>query len=230
MIVLAIETSMQPCSAAVLGAGGEGDGLFCERRENAIGNADGLMPMVERVMASAKMRYDRIGRIAVTTGPGTFTGIRVGIAAARSLALATGAGLVGIPSLEVIAQQLRQELRGERGVFAIACDARKGQVYVAAYGADGAVLLDPAVADPAAAAALIAAAGGPVFIAGSGARMVADAAPSMGFDVVPGDWLPDAGMLARMAAAREPSRTPVQPLYLRPPDARPQPDMALPRK
>lgn len=220
---------MRPCSVALLGVNGEAGDLFHEREENAIGHADALMPMVERVMAAAGVRYEEIGRIAVTTGPGTFTGIRVGVAAARALALATGAGVVGIPSLEVIARQVRETLRGADGSFAIACDARRGQVYFAVYDRSGAVLAEPAVLAASDAAARLPAAGA-VFLAGSGASMVADAAPAGRVENVPGDWFPDAVALARMAAEREPTQAPVLPLYLRPPDARPQPGMALPRR
>lgn len=229
MIVLGLDTCMQSCSAAVLATNGEAGELFRVHEDMERGHAEALMPMIERVMAEAGLGYDELERIAVTTGPGTFTGVRVGVAAARALALATDAKLIGIPSLEVIARQVRDMANGADAAFAVACDARRGQVYFAVYDGEGAILREPAALDARDAAARLPA-DCRVILAGSGAGMVAGAATGRGIEIAPGNWLPDAGALARMAAGRAPGEGPVDPLYLRPPDAKPQAGKAVERQ
>lgn len=229
MIVLGLDTCMQSCSTAVFRTNGEAGELFRFSEALERGHAEALVPMVERVVAAAQIRYDEIDRIAVTTGPGSFTGVRVGVAVARGLALATGAKLVGIPSLEVIARQARETLDTGDAALAVATDARRGQVYFACYDKDGAVLCEPAALDAAEAAARLPAKGRPLLV-GSGGEMVADAASARSIEIVPGTWLPDAAMLARMAVEREPAARPVEPLYLRPPDAKPQAGKAVLRQ
>lgn len=227
MIVLGLDSCMQACSAAVFRADDGAGEMFRAHETMERGHAEALIPMVERAMSCAGIGYGEIDRIAVTTGPGSFTGVRVGVGAARALALATGAVLIGIPSLEVIAEALRETREGADASFAIACDARRGQVYFACYDRGGGVLVEPAALDADDAAARLPK--GRTLLAGSGAAMVADAA-GQPCEIVAGDWLPDAGVLARMAAERKPSGPRVEPLYLRPPDARPQTGKAVARQ
>lgn len=227
MIVLGLDTCMQACSAAAFRANGETGALFRVHEARERGHAEAIVPMIEQVMADARIGYGEIDRIAVTTGPGSFTGVRAGVAAARGLALATGAELAGIPSLEVIARAVRDAHGG--GAVAVACDARRGQVYFAIYDSGGAILHEPAALAAGEAATRLPQ-DGMTLLAGSGAQMVARAASGGSVELAPGDWLPDAGVLARMAAEREPARAPVEPLYLRPPDAKPQAGKAVGRR
>jgi tRNA threonylcarbamoyladenosine biosynthesis protein TsaB len=99
--VLAFDTSAGACSAAVLG----GDGTVLARRCEALerGHAERLLPMLRDVLAEAGVEIADLALLAVTIGPGTFTGIRIGLAAARGLALASGLPLVGVTSLEAVA-------------------------------------------------------------------------------------------------------------------------------
>src|ERR1700677_2155212 len=98
MRVLAIDTALAACSAAVLDS--EYGGIVSSESLPMVrGHAEALLPLVKRVMSAAKLRIADIDRIAVTTGPGSFTGLRVGIAAARGIALAAEKPAVGLSTL-----------------------------------------------------------------------------------------------------------------------------------
>ena len=192
------------------------------------GHAEALMPMVARVAEAAHLPFSAIDRFAVTVGPGTFTGIRVGIAAARGLALATGRPLVGVTTLEVFAAELADNKK-DRSI-AIALDARRGEVYFQTFDAAGRPLSDAAVLAPRAAAESLST---KAVLAGSGAQLVAAAVSAAGRtvrlssrDLGPG---PDPVVIARLAAEKAAPDRPPAPLYLRPADAKPQLG-ALPRQ
>jgi tRNA threonylcarbamoyladenosine biosynthesis protein TsaB len=140
MKLLALDTTMQACSAAVYEA--RTDRLLAERYEPMErGHAEALAPMIEEVLREAGCHPAELDRIAVTTGPGTFTGQRIGLAMARGLGLALGRPVVGLNSLAAIA------LNAWPGTqpLLVAADARLGEVYAALYGANGAELMPPAV-------------------------------------------------------------------------------------
>jgi len=192
------------------------------------GHAEALMPMVARVAEAAHLPFSAIDRFAVTVGPGTFTGIRVGIAAARGLALATGRPLIGVTTLEAYAAEMGDKKKGRS--IAIALDARRGEVYFQTFDAAGRPHSEAAVLTPRAAAECLST---DLVLAGSGARLVADALAALGRtvrlsarDLGPG---PDPTVIARLAANRTMPDRPPAPLYLRPADAKPQPG-ALPRQ
>lgn len=230
MTILALDTTMRACSAAVLRGMDADARLFRVYEDRDRGHAEAIIPMVETVMREAQTGYDAIERIAVTLGPGTFTGVRVGVAAARGLALATGAQTVGFTSLETIAARARHEAPDAEGLVAVAADARRGQVYFAVFGADGAIVCDQAALTPAEAAGLLPVSG-EVVLAGSGAALVAEAAQSRGHaDVLCLEGLqPDAAVVAKMAQQGAGVVGPVSPVYLRAPDAKPQAHTAVPR-
>src|SRR6478609_5780043 len=98
MRILAIDTALEACSAAVLDTEA-GRTIAGESIDMARGHAEALMPLIARVMSDAQIDFSELGRIAVTVGPGSFTGMRVGIAAARGLALAAGRPAVGLSTL-----------------------------------------------------------------------------------------------------------------------------------
>src|SRR5580658_2838696 len=99
-LVLAFDTAGSACSVAV---GDSGTVLAAERRDMRHGHAEALLPMIDRVMAAARLTAANLDAVAVATGPGGFTGIRAGLAAAQGLALAVGARLVGITSFTAVA-------------------------------------------------------------------------------------------------------------------------------
>ena len=132
MIVLGFDTSAGACSAAILGE----DGGVCARRRLVLarGHAEVLMPMLQEVLAAAEVDFTTLGLLAVTTGPGTFTGIRIGLAAARGLALASGLPLLGVTSLEAVAAAVPAEERAGRPLL-VAIDSRRGDLFVQAFDA-----------------------------------------------------------------------------------------------
>ncbi|MGZ5862746.1 MAG: tRNA (adenosine(37)-N6)-threonylcarbamoyltransferase complex dimerization subunit type 1 TsaB [Methyloceanibacter sp.] len=233
MNILALDTSMGTCSAAVLRADGTRQDLFVHAEFMARGHAEALMPMVADVMAEAGVTPSGLDLIAATLGPGSFTGVRIAIAAARGLALATGAKLWGADSLTVMAQGAVAEtdLRQAGRPFAVAVDARRSMLYFGLFDAAGARLQGPVLIAPEDAAALLP---GDVAVAvGSGAELLAETAEMRSRRVVTAalpDLQPEARSLAVLALAGGETSPTLRPLYLRPPDAKPQAAATLERR
>src|SRR5262245_58363004 len=146
MDVLAFDTCMAACSAAFLRSGKDGD-RFSRFARMERGHSEALFPMIKAVMDDALVTFAELGTIAVTRGPGSFTGVRAGIAAARGLALATGAAIVTATSLEVMALGCLDQLgqKGRAAGFLVAHDARRGELYVQSFDADAAAISEPAL-------------------------------------------------------------------------------------
>ena len=227
MRVLAIDTALEACSAAVLdtgaGAVAAHDSVPMQR-----GHAEALMPLVKRVMDRAATSFAQIDRIAVTTGPGSFTGLRVGIAAARGLALATAKPAVGITTLAAYAAPFIAADDSLPVVAAI--DARHDHVYLQVFGAGGRTIVTPrllSLRD-----ALRVAATGSPRVTGTAANILAAAwphgeRPSRTIEQRPA---PDIDWVARLGALATDTTTPPKPLYLRAPDAQPQDASQLARR
>ena len=183
-------------------------------------------------MSRAGVTFADIDRIAVTIGPGTFTGTRIGIAAARGLAIARHFEIVSTTSLAVMAEVAVAELGSNRaiGALAIAVDARRDQVYVQLFGEGGLDVKSPPMLLSIDEASRIGD-DGPLLIAGSGAEAIAAAARQHGREASAhfADLLPEATALARMAVALPIVEGVLSPLYLRPPDAKPQDGKAIAR-
>lgn len=241
MKVLAFDTCFGACSAAVLWHDSASQGaeattmrelVVWRYEEMSTGHAERLMPMIDEILRESGQRLGGLDAIAVTEGPGTFTGIRVGVAAARGLALATGLPIRATTSLQVMAHRALADLETATmsgRVLAVCIDARAGQVFVQMFTGESA---DPttnaAVMPPSAAAELCGTT--PLLCVGSGGQAVMKAALDAGRDAearLP-QLQPDARTLARLAP-KLPERKPLVPLYLRPPDAKPQIGKSLPR-
>ncbi len=229
MIVLALDTSLGQCSAAVARAGHEPELLAEAAQAMARGHAEALMPMVEQVMREAGIAFADLNRIAATTGPGTFTGVRIAIAAARGLALATHADLWGTDSLTVMAARAARDGLAAAKPFAIAVDAKRGKVYFGHYAADGRCLAGPLLLAPDEAVASLPENVDTVL--GSGAALLTEAGAQSGstLHAAEPDLQPDAAALARLALNAESALSNLKPLYLRPPDAKPQAGKAVER-
>ena len=222
MKILAIDTATAACSAALM----DGDAVVARRFvPMARGHAEALMPMVEAVMAEAGAAYRDLDLIATTVGPGTFTGLRVGLAAARGLAVAGGLPVVGVTTLEALAHGVDGDIRHGRSVVA-ALDARRGEVYVQAFDGNLQPLAPPAARPPEATEAPA----GALVIAGSGAALVMAALDRPRDDIVVNETLlPDAAVVAALAGRRfDPAvaAAPPEPLYLRGSGARLPPGAA----
>jgi tRNA threonylcarbamoyl adenosine modification protein YeaZ len=221
MNVLALETSMGACSAAVLRAEDASRKLFVRQERMERGHAEALMPMVAEVMAEADIGPSDLDLIAATTGPGSFTGVRIAIAAARGLALVTTAKLFGIDSLAVMAREARLSGAVAGEPFAVAVDARRGMLYLGLYEATGTRRDGPLLIAPDDAVLSL----NDVHLAvGSGAKLLAEAAGRRGHSIEAKllELQPSAAVLAEIAGENGETTPILRPLYLRPPDARPQ--------
>jgi tRNA threonylcarbamoyl adenosine modification protein YeaZ len=227
MRVLAIDTALGACSVALLDTA-QPESAVHESQAMARGHAEALMPMIARVFAHAGFDASQLDRIAVTVGPGSFTGLRVGIAAARGLALAAGKPAIGLTTLAAYAAPLIAANDAVPVVSAI--DARHDHVYLQVFGAGGLTLVKPAILPVADAAR--AARGGPPRLVGTGAELLARAWPASERPPVQIDNrpAPDIEWVARLGAAAPDSGAPPKPLYLRAPDAQPQAAVQLARR
>lgn len=224
MILLAFDTAQGALSAAVM----EGEGVLASSFEpRTRGHAEALMPLLETMLAEAALGFADLDALAVTVGPGTFTGLRVGLAAARGLALARALPLVGVTTLDAVAEPAG----AEADEIAIALfDARRDEVYMQAFAPTRGhslvpltppllVGLDEAVAHlPEGKAVLV----------GTGAELLAPRLEAAGrpFRLSPAKPQPDAQAVGRIALARIAAqglgafRVAPEPLYIRAPDAK----------
>src|SRR6201997_1014597 len=143
MLILAIDTALDACAAGVLDT--EAGRLIAqESQAMKRGHAEALMPLIARVMKQSGVAFAALDRIAVTTGPGSFTGLRVGLSAARGIALAAGKPVVGLTTLTAYAAPIVSE-NGPHPVIS-AIDARHDHVYFQVVSGDGGALIPPRVA------------------------------------------------------------------------------------
>jgi tRNA threonylcarbamoyl adenosine modification protein YeaZ len=226
MRVLAIDTALEACAAAVLDT--ERGMVVSESLPMLRGHAEALMPLIGRVMKQAETAFSALDRIAVTTGPGSFTGLRVGIAAARGIALAATKPAFGLTTLAAYAAPLIAH--DDKTTVVVAIDARHQHVYLQVFSPGGRTQIPPRIASVA--DAVRTAANGPVRIVGTGANMLAAAWPShepMPM-LVEDRRAPDIVWVGRLGVAAEPGASDPKPLYLRAPDAQPQDAARLPRR
>ena len=219
MRVLAIDTALEACSAAVLDTG-RPDGLTSRSLPMSRGHAEALMPLIAAVMSEADVEFADLDRIAVTVGPGSFTGLRVGVAAARALALAAGKPVVGLTTLAALAAPFFEAEGG--GLLMSVIDARHDRVYMQLFGPGGRSLVAPRIATVS--IATHAALTGPTRIVGNAVRLVEQAWPDDEplRPLVNAMRAPDIGWVARLGAASQDLTAPVRPLYLSEADAHPQ--------
>jgi tRNA threonylcarbamoyladenosine biosynthesis protein TsaB len=226
MRVLAIDTALAACAAAVLDT--DHGIIASESLPMVRGHAEALIPLIARIMKQSNTRFRDLGRVAVTTGPGSFTGVRVGLAAARGFGVATGVPVVGVSTLSVYAAPYLAA-NGKSPVVA-AIDARHDHVFLQVFGPGGQTLVSPRLAPLR--EAIGAASGAPACLVGSAARAVADglakdAAPPRAVD--PRE-APDIVWVAQIGAVTPQAQSAPHPQYLRAPDAQPQNAMQLPRR
>jgi len=191
-VILAIDTSLGPCSVAI----SRGSTIVAEAEEPSAGKQSRvLVPMIEDTLKRAELAYKDLSAVACTIGPGGFTGIRVGLATARAIALAANKPLIGLTTLEVMAWSA--QIRGD--VLAI-IDAYRNQRYAQRFRANGSLIpqSDPLLVEETAVAAL-----------GHGAKII--------------ETPPNARNTALLAAekwAAGERNFPAAPLYIRAPDAK----------
>lgn len=224
MILLALDTVASLCAASVWDADAGRELSRCVR-DPGKGHAEILMSVIDAALAAAGRAYADLGGIAVAVGPGSFTGIRVGVSTTRGLALALSIPSTGVSTLDALADEARAAFPG-RPVL-VALDARRDEIYVATYGPDDTQSAAPRIVRLPEAVEL-ARQGAPV-LAGNAAAMIAKAAGD-GFDVATETATADIATYARLAVRRGFSGEKPRPLYLRGADAKPQEGFALPRR
>ena len=185
----------------------DGDAVVAEARsEQRMQHGEQLAPLIERVLREAGVVRQDLTALAVGTGPGPFTGLRVGLVTARTLAMVLEVPAYGVCSLDAIALEAADGLRFTTD-FVVATDARRKEVYLAAYDEQGTRLSGPVVDKPAAVATDLP-------VAGEGGLLYPDA-----FSRPVGPVLPSAGWLARAVVEERVELTDPEPRYLRRPDA-----------
>ncbi len=221
MLILAIDTALDACAAAVLDTEA-GQLIAQESQAMKRGHAEALMPLIARVIEQSGIAFAALDRIAVTTGPGSFTGLRVGLSAARGIALAANKPVVGLTTLTAYAAPLVSQ-NGEHPVIS-AIDARHDHVYLQVVSGNGSSLIQPRLASIE--EALGATRFGSPHLVGNAAKILADrwpleAPPPFKVDPQPA---PDIAWVAWLGAAVSPNTAPARPFYLRAPDAKPAKD------
>ncbi len=233
-LLLAFDCSAAACSAAVAR---DGEILAARFEERPRGQGERLLPMLADVLDEAGCRYADLAALAVTLGPGSFTGLRIGLATARALALAAGLPIIGRTAFEVVAADAAAE-RAPGEALAVAIDSQRGDLFLQAF-PDGGESLSPRAGAPGSLAESLAGSlpgslprspaearggdpGPPWLLAGSGAGRLAEALAARGRSArLSSVRLPDAAALARLAAC-DPLPPPGSPapsaFYMRPPD------------
>lgn len=217
MKILAIDTALGAASACVLEAGAP-DAEASESIAMVRGHAEALLPLIDQIMGRIEGGFGALSRIAVTVGPGSFTGLRIGIAAARAIGIACKVPVVGVSTLAALAAPLILEQKPGQIVTAI--DARHGNIYFAVFGPDGRAVLAPLVTSVREAIRLLEP--GRLRLAGSGGPMLAIEAAASGrmVELIGDGTAPDILYVARLGLLADPS-SPARPLYLKAPDAKP---------
>lgn len=229
MQVLAFDSATSACSCALWR---DGDIVAHRFEQMARGHAEYLMGMVQSVLADSGAGFADLDLLAVTNGPGGFTGLRIGLAAARGMAFAAGLPCFGVSTLEAVAEGVSLSERDDGRVLAV-IDSKRGDIYAQVFSGGPGLrpMGDAEAVSPENLAGFLSArnitqnsSGGRVVVAGDATEQAVAALCDGGIDAVPGAAppAPDARTVAAIAAARWSAGTPVEPLrplYLRPPDA-----------
>lgn len=223
-MILALDTATP---ATVVGVADDDGTLLAERRHDPEpgekpGHTRQLLPLAQDALAAAGAQWSDVTRIGAGVGPGTFTGIRIGVATARALAQGLGAQTVAIHTLRALTLNVPEGAANTLGIL----DARRGEAFVAAWDEDGTAILEPAAWRPERLSEVPGLASGPWQAVGDGAVRFRAELEAASVTVAPDDAALHrvaAGPLCRLAAEAEPTgRDALVPEYVRAPDAEPR--------
>ncbi|OYR10411.1 tRNA (adenosine(37)-N6)-threonylcarbamoyltransferase complex dimerization subunit type 1 TsaB [Brucella grignonensis] len=225
MKILALDTASSWCAAAVYDSGT--DTVLAEVSEDiGKGHAEVLMDYIERTMAQSRIAMSELDRVAVNVGPGSFTGVRIGVSAARGFALALDRPAIGVSAFDALASEVATSHPGQPVLVLL--EAHRGEIYAQGFGADGEATTGPMVLAREEALALIQQQSSGTILAGSAAAALNEIFAGS-FSVARVEPTARIGTYAKLAALHEPGEAP-KPLYMRGPDVKPQTGFALPRK
>lgn len=220
MIILAIDTAASQCAACVYDTDKQAE-LGRAVLDLGKGHAEHVMPVIDAALHEAGLGFASLAAVAVNVGPGSFTGVRVGVSAARGLALALGIPAIGANALEALAAQAREAHPG-RDVVVVTGNRGESLAY-ARYDAAGGLVEGPLLGTATEITAWLT--GDPVLAGDAADKVAGSAAIDGGLAAATADIV----FYARLAAQNAGGPKPV-PLYLRGPDAKPQTAFALPLK
>ena len=220
MRILAIDTALAACSVCVMEEGATTP-LLSETIMMERGHAEALVPLLQKCLSALDGGLKSIGKIAVCVGPGSFTGLRVGLASARALGLAAEVPVVGVTSLSAYAAP--HIMAGTTLSIATLIDARHGNAYCQCVTGGGRMLITPARMAVAEITEILNRSGG-VKVVGPGADLLRSDTGVLGLQVFieASPAAPDISWIARLGLAADPTYAPPDPLYLRGADAKPQ--------
>lgn len=225
MKILALDTASSWCAAAVYDSGT--DTVLAEISENiGKGHAEVLMDYIEQAMTQSGIAMAKLDRVAVNVGPGSFTGVRIGVSAARGFALALDRPALGVSAFDALASEIAVSHPGHPVLVLL--EAHRGEIYAQAFGADAVAITGPMVLAREEALALIQQQSSETILAGSAAAALNETLAGS-FSVARVEPTARIGTYAKLAALHEPGEAP-KPLYMRGPDVKRQTGFALPRK
>lgn len=225
MKILALDTASSWCAAAVYDSGT--DTVLAEISENiGKGHAEVLVDYIEQAMTQSGIAMAKLDRVAVNVGPGSFTGVRIGVSAARGFALALDRPALGVSAFDALASEIAVSHPGHPVLVLL--EAHRGEIYAQAFGADAVAITGPMVLAREEALALIQQQSSETILAGSAAAALNETLAGS-FSVARVEPTARIGTYAKLAALHEPGEAP-KPLYMRGPDVKPQTGFALPRK
>lgn len=225
MKILALDTASSWCAAAIYDSGT--DTVLAEVSENiGKGHAEVLMDYIGRVTAEAGIAMTDLDRVAVNIGPGSFTGVRIGVSAARGFALALARPAIGVSAFDALAYEVAISHPGKPVLLLL--EAHRGEFYAQSFDVGSKAITGPMVLSRDEALALIQQQSSDTVLAGSAANILNEGLAAT-LSTARAEPTAQISTYAKLAALREPTEAP-KPLYMRGPDVKPQTGFALPRK
>lgn len=225
MKILALDTASSWCAAAIYDSGT--DTVLAEVSEDiGKGHAEVLMDYIGRVMTQSGLAMTALDRVVVNVGPGSFTGVRIGVSAARGFALALERPAIGISAFDALASEVAISHPGKPVLVLL--EAHRGEIYAQGFDAEVLAVTSPMVLPRDEALALIQQQSSETVLAGSAANALNEVLAGT-FSTARVEPTARIGTYAKLAELREPGEAP-KPLYMRGPDVKPQTGFALPRK